>query len=298
VDNLRFDAFTQHVSTRLTRRIGLGILAGASLPLLRLASPTAGKKKKKVTLCVDGKTVKAPKKKAKKLLKQGATKGACPAGGCPSGQKTCGSGCIPAGDCCVDNDCTGDDFCENGECVALRCGNGGPCAVFVSNNAFIGTAIGGVEGGDQICQTAANNAGMTGRSFRAWLSTATQTPSSRFTKSGPYLLIGNASDGNNPPPTVADDFDDLITCVGAVDPVCLKNAINRTETGNTDISASVWTGTDADGIAESATCTNWTNGGGTGQIGLTNSVSPTWTTSTAEPCGTASRSLYCFEQAT
>lgn len=68
----RFAGITRMIAARLTRRTGLGLLAGASLPLLGLAAATDAKKYKKITLCFNGKTVKKPKKQAKKLLKQGA----------------------------------------------------------------------------------------------------------------------------------------------------------------------------------------------------------------------------------
>ena len=56
-------ALAQRVSARLTRRVGLGLIA-ASLPLLAIDDADA--RKKNVTLCLNGQTVKRPKKKAKK----------------------------------------------------------------------------------------------------------------------------------------------------------------------------------------------------------------------------------------
>ncbi|MCA9880765.1 MAG: DUF1554 domain-containing protein [Thermomicrobiales bacterium] len=70
-------ALAQRISASLTRRAGLGLIA-ASLPLLAVDATDA--KKKKITLCVNGKTANKPKKKAKKLLKQGASKGRCRCG--------------------------------------------------------------------------------------------------------------------------------------------------------------------------------------------------------------------------
>ena len=139
MDAPQFDRFARGISARLSRRRGLELLASGTLPLLGLISE-ADARKKKITLCANGQTVKVPKKKAKKLLKQGATKGACP-GGCASGQKPCGNACIPVADCCVDDDCSGDDICENGECVPLRCGNGGPCTVFMTAVGFTALQI-------------------------------------------------------------------------------------------------------------------------------------------------------------
>ncbi|MDQ2654723.1 MAG: DUF1554 domain-containing protein [Chloroflexota bacterium] len=300
MDNLRFDTFTQHVSARLSRRTGLGMLAGVSLPLHGLREATDAKKKKKVTLCVDSQTVKAPKKKAKKLLKQGATKGAC-AEGCPGGQKACGSGCIPVGDCCVADDCTGTDRCENGTCVALTCGNGGACTVFqTSDDSFTGGLIGGLAGGDAKCQAAADAANLDG-TFKAWLSFELNTPETRFTNvdnAGPYRLVANGSDGNNLPPKVADNFADLFTCGGGA---CLDNAISRDENGDTPPTPQlVWTGTEANGAAAADTCSGWTSSAaGVKGLGGTNSATTElWTDSgVTTDCSFEGR-LYCFQQAT
>lgn len=81
MDNRHFNALTRSLAASLTRRRGLGVVASASLPLLGMAQPAiAGKKQKKVTLCLNGQTVKKPKKKAKKLQKQGASEGSCRCG--------------------------------------------------------------------------------------------------------------------------------------------------------------------------------------------------------------------------
>lgn len=118
---------------RLTRRSGLGALLGASLPALGLstvANAKKNRKKKKVTLCANGQTVKKPKKQAKKLLNQGATKGACD---------------------------------------TTLCGNGGPCTVFVTAAKFTISEIGGLAGGDARCQAAAAAANLNGTQGLAFL---------------------------------------------------------------------------------------------------------------------------------
>ncbi|MFN8678267.1 MAG: hypothetical protein U0Z70_17935 [Thermomicrobiales bacterium] len=298
MDSIRFDGFARAVATRLTRRTGLGLIAGGSLPLLGLAAATDAKKKKKITLCLNGQTVKKPKKKAKKLLKQGATKGAC-AGGCGSNQKLCNATCIPAGDCCVDTNCTGDDVCENGACVPLRCGNGGPCTVFMAavNTGFTGSQIGGLAGGDAKCQAAADGANLSG-TYKVWLSAGSDTPGTRFSniaQAGPYRLVPNAGDGGNPPPTVAENFADLFTCGGGT---CLNNAINRDENGQVQGgNPGVWTGTLANGNASADTCAGWTSTAGNGLIGSGTSNTTTWTENIPGAC-TGAFPIYCFQQAT
>ncbi|MCA9876161.1 MAG: hypothetical protein KC442_00200, partial [Thermomicrobiales bacterium] len=230
MDATQFDRLAERLAARLNRRTSVGLMAGVSLPLLGLPGVAAAKKKKKVTLCVKGQTTVAPKKKAKKLLKQGATKGACPAG-CPTGRKPCGNTCIPNANCCVDSDCPPPGDCDDGACVVivtpLTCGNDGVCSVFVSSDFFTGGEIGGLTGADAKCQSLADAAGLSGI-FKAWLSDGNQSPDTRFSFfSGPWRLPPNAVDGGDLPPVVATDLEDLTTC-GAT---CLKHPINRTETG-------------------------------------------------------------------
>ncbi len=340
MDAPRFDRFTAGISAHLTRRTGLGLLAGASLPLLRLSGDADAKKKKKVTLCVNGQTVKAPKKKAKKLLQQGATKGACGAG-CPDGQRVCGSGCIPAGDCCVDddcngndvcvngacvacpagqkacdtaciplaaccvsNDCPGNDFCVSGTCVSFHCGNGGPCVVFQASG-ILGSVLNGLAGADQFCMNnAATNPALLGRQFKAWLSGGGQSPSTRFTNranAGPYVLVGNASDNGNPPPTVASSFAALTSCDNDGVDICIQHIIDRNALGSNNApSAFVWTGTREDGTGDTFTCDVWSDDGPTneGLIGETTKTTSSWTASNFQTCSGSVNGVYCFEQAT
>lgn len=294
-----FDQLATRLASRLNRRRGLGVLAGASLPLVGLHGASEAKRKKKVTLCKNGQTVKAPKKKAKKLLQQGATKGAC--GGCPAGQKACRSGCIPIRNCCVDSDCGPGSTCEGGFCVVvvnpLTCGNDGFCSVFVTSDFFTGSEVGGLVGADAKCQSLANAAGLSGK-FKAWLSDSSQSPSTRFPFfTGPWRLQPNAVDGTNLPPVVATDLEDLTTC-GAT---CLKSPINRTETGVIlQGSVTVWTNTLANGTASTASCLDWTSSdiGVSGLFGDASQVDSKWTnTNSTFGCNSA-LSLYCFELAT
>lgn len=302
MDALRFDGMARRISVRVTRRSGFGLLTGASL-LLGLGSDTDAKKKKKVTLCDDGQTVKVPKKKAKKLLQQGATKGACPEG-CPAGQKQCGAICISNDDCCNNTDCTGTDVCQGGECVPLPCGDGGPCVVFVNSFATIGKFTGGIVGADALCQTSAgNNPALSGRTFRAWLSDDGSTPSTRWNNlnnAGPYVLVGNNSDVGAPP-QVAASFLDLLGNCGNVNPFpgCLEHAINRSETGSESVSTEVWTGTNRNGTASTGNnCVSWTDDNSpTALVGVTSSTNGSWTESSVQTCGGLLRSVYCFEQA-
>lgn len=304
MDNTQFDELAARLAARLNRRSGLGLLAGASLPLVGLVADTDAKKKRKITLCVNGKTVKAPKSKAKKLLQQGAAKGACrnttqPPGNCQSGQKPCGNGCIPNANCCLNSDCPASTECNNGACLFTtappQCA-GGFCAVFVTSDSFTG-ALGNLDGADAKCQAAADDANLDG-TFRAWLSVGSQTPANRFVAgTGPWRLLPNDVDGANLPPVVATNFNDLITC--GTD--CLQHAIDRDENG-VIVSASVWTATFSDGSVSSDTCAGWTtdNSSKSGLVGGSTATDASWTGSiTASFLFTCNipQHLYCFEQA-
>lgn len=126
MDASRFDAMTTRLGAYLSRRRGVGALValGLGAPLLPEATE-AGKKKKKVTLCLNGQTVKVKKKKKSSFLRQGATPGACPActpATCAAQGRVCGplaDGCGRTLTCgtCKTND---DPSCRsNGTC--------GPC---------------------------------------------------------------------------------------------------------------------------------------------------------------------------
>lgn len=127
MDAARFDLFVRSLAARATRPTRRGLARGLSALGLGgagvLARPggwpgllegEAKKKKKKATLCLNGATIKAPAKKKKKLIKSGATVGACPppcVRSCTG--KTCGAdGC---GGVC--GTCSATSTCQGGVCV-------------------------------------------------------------------------------------------------------------------------------------------------------------------------------------
>lgn len=299
MDGSRFDDLAGRVAARLNRRRGLGLLAGVSLPLLGVPEVTQAKKRKKLTLCNRGQTVTVPKAKAKKLLRQGATKGPCPIG-CPTGQKACNGECIATSACC---NCPPLNVCINGTCLPElpRCGNGGPCAVFVSDG-ILGTALGGVEGANQFCQNQAEqNLLLVGRTFQAWISANLDVPGFRFTNTenaGPYELVNNPDDAGAPP-RIADNFRDLTRCDQEDPKACIKHPINRNESGtDVGVTAFVWTGTATNGGLAADLCGGWTSDGLQGTVGETGATDAKWTDSTSQGCGSNVNGVYCFEQAT
>ncbi|MFT4036662.1 MAG: right-handed parallel beta-helix repeat-containing protein [Thermomicrobiales bacterium] len=107
MDAVQFDHIARRVFAGVSRRRVAAALGGLVLaPALGGASASAKKKAKKKPYCLNGSTVKASGKKAKKLKKQGATPGAC---------------CVPT---CNGTSCGGADGC-GGTC---GCNAGSACA--------------------------------------------------------------------------------------------------------------------------------------------------------------------------
>lgn len=122
VDANRFDAATRLLTLRPSRRVVVPLVAGLLASTRSGVLPAfAGKKKKKSTLCLDGQTIEAAGKKKKKLVKRGATQGACActpncAGKC--GDDGCGGVCrCNTGSICVSGACQACDVTFNGNAV-------------------------------------------------------------------------------------------------------------------------------------------------------------------------------------
>ena len=267
----RFDEIVRSLTASPSRRGLVGVLAVSVLTATGWLAATDIRAKRK----------SKKKKKGKCKPKCDRECQVCKKGKCKSVEN--GTPCVSA------------DICEDGTCVALRCGNGGPCRVFVSEAGVVGATLGGLAGGDAFCQNVAEDAGLAG-TFKAWLSAGGATPASRFNnlaKAGPYQLVPNQGDGNNPPPTVAADFADLTDCGLQA---CLQSAINRTENGSVQGGQPlVWTGTLANGTAASDTCGGWTSAGN-GLAGVATAADEVWTDSLSVDCQSPLQ-LYCFEQA-
>jgi hypothetical protein len=146
-----------------TRLLG-GLLAAP----LAAALPVEAKKKRKVTLCLNGETIKASSKNKKKLLKKGATPGGCTAKSCAANAE-CGSGAI-----CVSGTCQTCSVTCNGDSAACgaalqqRLDQGG--TVYVCPGRYAGrfvtgavTVVGAGEGEDPATNTVldAQNMGRT-----------------------------------------------------------------------------------------------------------------------------------------
>ncbi len=166
----------------------------------------------------------------------------------------------------------------------------GPKLVFVTVEEFNGD-LGGLDGADAKCQTAAVNAGLSGV-FQAWLSVAPDTPTTRFThlSLGPYYMLNGR--------IIAENFADLVDGT-------IRAAINWTEQGGPATRGEfleptfVWTGTSwtGEGFEGDRTCAGWTVDGSeaTGIAGVSEEDGGRWTTFGGISCGNRHR-LYCFEQ--
>lgn len=174
-----------------------------------------------------------------------------------------------------------------------------PKRVFVSSSGINGN-MGGVAGANAHCQNAASAANLSG-TFKAWISTGSQSPSTTFTQSSsPYVLVNNT--------IVAFNWADLIDGE-------LANPINLNEYGNNVGSVKVWTQAYANGTYDTGNCTaqcaNWTSSSASsyGRWGVSSSTTSTWSSagdgSGNGACGTGpwecnqcscSNRLYCFEQ--
>ena len=165
-------------------------------------------------------------------------------------------------------------------------GGGNDCntkTVFVTNTAYTGS-LGGLNGADDKCNTAATNAGLTGY-YRAWLSDGSTSAATRLNHFGYKYQLVNGTD-------VAYGWTDLID--GS-----LQNAINKDEYGGTfSANTAVWTNTNSNGSASTNHCsTNWSSTSGSGGQGnIDATTGGEWTNLSIASCSTSGVHLVCLEQ--
>ena len=170
--------------------------------------------------------------------------------------------------------------------------------VFVTSLDFTGDLIAeakihGIKGkikssldaADKMCTKFANDAGLPGEAYTAWLSDSTTDAKDRVTQATvPYVLVNGTQ--------VAEDFADLVSCLSGI---CLDHAINLDQYG-TGINHDVWTGTNFTGQSSPETCSNWNQAAGASSGGGGNSseVDALWTQQFNQQC-TSYNGLYCFQ---
>lgn len=165
--------------------------------------------------------------------------------------------------------------------------------VFITENNVNTTAfgtgnLGGLAGADNICQTRAAAAGLSGF-YRAWVSSSSLSAATRMTHfDGEYRLINGTK--------IADNWADLVD--GSI-----QHPINVTEYGLTiPGTIPVYTGTNTNGSTDSPnTCSDWTSSSGTtwvrgGNGGVSNGEWTFWVFAGCDGNWGTGWKLYCFEQ--
>jgi hypothetical protein len=153
--------------------------------------------------------------------------------------------------------------------------------VFVSSDVHTGK-LGGLAGGDAICNGLAQAAGLPGM-WVAWLSNAGINAGDRISGNGPFVRIDRVQ--------IAADRSALLSGT-------LEAPIEITETGALDgIAEDVWTGTDANGNRSGFTCQGWNTDSSmvTGTAGQLDFSDTSWTAGGQNPCSN-SQHIYCFQQ--
>jgi hypothetical protein len=138
-----FHTLASSVSKLRSRRAVAQVLGGfLAIPLAGGIPGEAKKRKRKVTLCRNGETIKVPSKKKKKLLKRGASPGACKAKSCATNAE-CGSGAICADGTCqtCSVTCHGDSA-ACGAALQQRLDQGG--TIYVCPGRYAGRFVVGV----------------------------------------------------------------------------------------------------------------------------------------------------------
>jgi hypothetical protein len=147
-------------------------------------------------------------------------------------------------------------------------------------------ALGGLARADAICQAEADAAGLTG-TFLAWLSdSTTHAPDRLLDHARAYTLADGAP----------------LTTWSALLDGALSSPIGLDASGEDAtqlawyLGTNLWTGTTADGLAQSATCQDWTSSDPAdfGTTGRNNFGDASWTEDLSAPCDQALQ-LYCFE---
>lgn len=212
-------------------------------------------------------------------------------------QSTVGTCSDPARLYCFQDDCPGRpsvDFMNDPEHCG-KCGNrcSGTCVfgecqglVFVTSTTYAGNLLGGLAGGgladgDQICNTAAQDAtpnALPGL-YQAWLSTAGKDAAGRILDQ-PYL---------RPDGTL------VVSSLAQLLAPALEAPIAIDEDGATTTATYVWTGTKDDGTAATAApCDDWTATVGTTAAGTLGATGTGWSGGNSVLCGTQ-LPLFCFQ---
>jgi Protein of unknown function (DUF1554) len=164
--------------------------------------------------------------------------------------------------------------------------SGGACRVFVTSTLHDGD-LGGITGGNAICQNLATAAGL-GGTWKAWLSTSSVTARANIQYDDNIRYVRAATGEEIAPKGV------LVLDNDGATP--LSNSIGLDENGISHLSSS-WTGTNTNGTAFGTNCMDWgDNTGGSGHFGDPNFTDNFWTlTGGLGACSSPGFRFYCFE---
>lgn len=168
---------------------------------------------------------------------------------------------------------------------------GGPSAkrVFVTSSSVSSVSVGSPSVASSLCDSVAWSVpGLTGTSWRAWISTSTFNATATF-GAGPWYLIHPTTKGPDGSALVATGIVQLTSGNIAA-------PIDRNEYGTTVSSQQVWTGTSGVGTFSQVNCSDWNSTAmpDQGTVGNSGLSSVTWTDQTGAGCDGA-HPIYCFE---
>lgn len=189
----------------------------------------------------------------------------------------CGDGIVEGDETCDDGNDAPDDGCQ--ECAR-------DSIVFVSSEVYQGFSLQGLYGADQRCRSLAGLAGLANHlTFKAWLSSSTESAAGRLTHSkGRYVLVNGL--------VVAQNWDAL-TSGTLINPLMVdENSQSRSDL--------VWTGTLATGNPAFGTdfCDDWAETGvyKFAGYGISMNTDSTWSFFDNDGGCPGEARLYCIEQ--
>lgn len=155
---------------------------------------------------------------------------------------------------------------------------------FISSSTHYPSQLGGISGGDAICQQLANQSGFGARTFRAILSNDTTNARDRFvnTANAGYYRVDGAQ--------VATSFAQLFS--GAA----IANVLAMTEQGQFVTDFNVATGSDGGGNRiPGFNCNNWTATTGNFSQGFAGGIFNNYLFSATPSCAASPLRIYCLE---
>ncbi len=198
----------------------------------------------------------------------------------------CGDGHLWLGqEQCDDGDDLNDNGCENDCTPTVR-------LVFVSSMIFRASDLGGLENADALCQSMAIKAQLPAGVYRAWLSTDSESPNTRFVPTK-YKYVRR--DGQPIAMNSNDMTDGSLIVPIELDEFGLPGPMSE---GSQCAMRGVHSNTDAfgDPANEGSDCGGWTNDEFMTRWGSQISADKWWSDGCAESFCSQEAPIYCFQQ--